>query len=160
MRHIVLVLSAILLTVGCRKEPESTAAPAKKLPQQAVTTTAPPVTIEGEKTYSVGFAQPDLLGAFVVGKRSGSSMQPATEFRAADVIVADVTLKEVPKGLAATLEIVGSDGKPVYSDRRIVGEKERRVSFEWREPKKEGDYTARLLLGGDQYDEARVKIVN
>lgn len=147
----------LFLTLACREE-QRVASPPAPPKTKSVTTTAPPVKIEGEKKFEIGFAQPDLLGSFVIGRKNGTRTEAATEFKATETIAADVTLKEVPPGLAATLDVIGSGGKSAFNQRIVVPNAARSVSFTWSGAKKPGDYTARLLLGGDQYAETKITI--
>lgn len=149
----------LVLFAGCQKEAVSPPPAAREPVAKTVTTTAPPVTVEGKKEVSVAFTQPDLLASFVVGTKSGAATQSSTVARKNDAIGFDVALKSVPDGLAATVEVVDHKETKVFSERKVVPPTAKNVSFVWSDRKrKAGEYKVRLLLGGDQYAEQPLKI--
>jgi hypothetical protein len=157
MRLTTLAVGTLIVLAGCQKE-AATPPPAPKTTVKQVTTTAPPVAIEGKQEFAVAFAQPDLLASFVVGTKSGTATQAAKVAKKADVVAFDVVVKNVPAGLAATVEVFDAKDTKVYSERKLVPAS-KTVSMAWNDPKKKaGEYKVRLFLGGDQYAEQPLTI--
>lgn len=157
MRLTTISVAAVMLLAGCQKE-AAAPPPAPKTTVKQVTTTAPPVTIEGKQEFAVAFTQPDLLASFVVGTKKGTATEASKTARKSEVISFDIIVKEVPAGLAATVEVFDDKETKVYSERKLVPQS-KNVSLAWNDPKKKAaEYKVRLLLGGDQYAEEKLTI--
>ena len=157
MRLTTLAVATAILLTGCQKEAAPPPAAPKTTVKQ-VTTTAPPVAIEGKQEFAVAFTQPDLLHSFVVGTKKGTATQASKVAKKAEVIAFDVIVKDVPAGLAATVEVFDAKENKIFSERKVVPQS-KSVSLTWNDPKKkDGEYKVRLFLGGDQYAEQPLTI--